>query len=371
MGSYLFTLSSILFRAELALLAGLNLLIMLLLPGKQKLWHALKPYCTAIVLAVPLTVVLDSYMWQSRRPLWPELESVLFNVVAGRSSEWGTSGPLFYFGSCIPRLLLNPLASIVLIPRAICSQETRTKALAMLSRSLFFVSCLSLLLHKEWRFVIYVVPPLTVCAALGADSLWSKSTTQPFWKLVRMSLVGSVICSFALAFLMLGVSSMNYPGALALQAAHKHAMQVSSRDIIRIHMGNLACQTGVTQFGQEFNDQGVIPAQRWYYDKTEDPLMLRNPKFWDQLEYALVEAPDEALGSWKVVSEISAFKGIRWIKAGKAAELVNQTLDGRLSRSTVGRLLLMVVSNTPSILVVPAIRMETVVYVLENERFNV
>ena len=49
-------------------------------------------YYSSIALTMPLhtasTVIIDSYFWK-QWPLWPELNSILFNVVQGRSSEWG------------------------------------------------------------------------------------------------------------------------------------------------------------------------------------------------------------------------------------------------------------------------------------------
>ena len=37
-----------------------------------------------------LTVLVDSYFWQ-QWPLWPELYGIYFNVIQGKSSEWGVS----------------------------------------------------------------------------------------------------------------------------------------------------------------------------------------------------------------------------------------------------------------------------------------
>jgi hypothetical protein len=36
-----------------------------------------------------LSLFVDSYFWQ--RSVWPELGSLIFNVVEGRSAEWGVS----------------------------------------------------------------------------------------------------------------------------------------------------------------------------------------------------------------------------------------------------------------------------------------
>lgn len=35
-----------------------------------------------------LSVPLDSWLWR-QWPLWPELQGLLFNVVAGKSADWG------------------------------------------------------------------------------------------------------------------------------------------------------------------------------------------------------------------------------------------------------------------------------------------
>lgn len=37
--------------------------------------------------------------------------------------------------------------------------------------SLAFIALLSILKHKEWRFFVYAVPALNVCAAAGIQSV--------------------------------------------------------------------------------------------------------------------------------------------------------------------------------------------------------
>lgn len=41
-----------------------------------------------LTIYIALTVVVDSYFWQ-KWPLWPELYGIYFNVVQGKSAEWG------------------------------------------------------------------------------------------------------------------------------------------------------------------------------------------------------------------------------------------------------------------------------------------
>ena len=131
-----------------------------------------------------LTVAVDSYFW-SRFPLWPEFHGLYFNVVQGKSAEWGVrpalSCPLpprlphpadnltlqvspwhTYFSSSLPKLLLAAL------PLSIVGALSDGRTRSLLAPALAFVALLSALGHKEWRFVVYVVPVCNVAAARGA-----------------------------------------------------------------------------------------------------------------------------------------------------------------------------------------------------------
>ena len=128
-----------------------------------------------------LTVTIDSYFWQ-QWPLWPELYGLYFNVLQGKSSEWGVSceisshytslftsrqvSPFYaYFVVHLPKLLFTslPLAAI----GAIIDHRIRS----LLIPSISFVFLLSFLGHKEWRFLVYVIPVFNVAAARGAAYL--------------------------------------------------------------------------------------------------------------------------------------------------------------------------------------------------------
>lgn len=65
----------------------------------------------------------------------------------------------------MPKLLLS---STFLVPIGFLA-DSRLDALVIYSFS--FVTCLSFLGHKEWRFIIYVVPLLNIAAARGARTL--------------------------------------------------------------------------------------------------------------------------------------------------------------------------------------------------------
>lgn len=65
----------------------------------------------------------------------------------------------------MPKLLLS---SAFLAPIGFLA-DSRLNALVV--QALLFVTCLSFLGHKEWRFIIYVVPLLNIAAARGARTL--------------------------------------------------------------------------------------------------------------------------------------------------------------------------------------------------------
>ena len=364
----LFTFSAVVIRAELGVLLVLQSAVDILLPTSQALWPISQPRFAAAAASILLTVMLDSYMWQSEQALWPELHSVLFNVVSGKSSQWGTSGPLFYFLSSVPRLLLNPLCIIVLIPRAIYRPELRQKSWPLLTWSLCFLSTISLLPHKEWRFIIYVVPLLTICAALGADSIWSRRQESWRWRCLSLWLCLSVVGTFCLSFGMLVVSSANYPGASAMNVLHAHAAQRGDRSVARVHMDSFSRQTGITRFLEYSSHDASIRHPRLLYDKTEEIEDLRSPQFWEQFTYAIMETPSEALGTWSIIRVIPGFGGLGWMDASQQSTI--RTKEQALSIYWIDLL------NQPANLLLrlipgirmPAIRTKALLYVLESDQ---
>jgi alpha-1,6-mannosyltransferase len=330
----LLTIAGVVFRSELALLVGTQTLY-LLATTRITLKTAILAGLTGLTTGLILTITIDSLFWQ-RFPLWPEFEAFRFNVLAGQSSQWGTDPYTFYFANALPRLLFNPLVYILAIPVALRQPATRSPALALLIPALSFVALYSFQPHKEWRFIVYIIPSLTAVAALGAAYLWTHRSRSLFARTATRALAVSTLLVFLLSNLvLLPASAANYPGGQALEALHtKHDVLYSNSNgaadlhkPVNVYLGNLACQTGITRFVQK------APGAGWVYDKTEDKAVKATSGFWDRFEYVVLEAADaESLDAdelglrlalpdsvWERVLVVDAFAGVSVLKPGVPA----------------------------------------------------
>lgn len=299
------------------------------LTRRIRIWQDIIPAgIIGLLVGLTATVIVDSYFWQEF-PLWPEFSAFKFNVVSGQASAWGTDPWYFYFTSALPRLLLNPLTWLVCIPASLLVCKNRQASLSFIVPSLAFVAVYSFQPHKEWRFIIYIIPALTAAAAQGAANIWTNRGKSILYRLLSFSLVVSTLGSFLFStFILLPISSANYPGAQAIQRAHFHGQ--GSQPRITLYMGNLACQTGVTRFLQQSQNSTFVGgsekeaniATKWEYDKTEDPVLKSTPEFWSNIDYALVEDQEfEQLklhssdaDSWEIIDTIVGFGGFKLIK---------------------------------------------------------
>lgn len=330
----LLVFATAIFRAELAILlaaVGLHLVASRQLPLRRLVALVLGSLAVALAVSVPL----DSYFWQ--RPLWPELAGFYFNAVRGAASDWGVSPWHYYFSSALPRLLLNPLA-IPLVLFALAHPGTRRQARLVALPSLLFVAVYSLQPHKEARFVFYAVPPLTAAAALGASFIAARRAKSPAYALATLALALALVASCAAAAATLLVSSLNYPGGDAL--AQLHALVARGPDAaaptLAVHADVLTCMTGLTLFGQNplglplalARPSAAAPGPVLLFDKTEDGPLLARPSFWEAMDYALMEDPAAALGSWRVMAVVHGYDGIEVLKPGAASPATRRTDAG-------------------------------------------
>lgn len=316
----LLTVVGIIFRSEIALLLGVHT-IWILLKRRLSLQNIVISGVLGLSIGLGLTVLIDSFFWL-RFPLWPELSGFIYNVMEGRSTNWGTSPFHYYFTSALPRLLLNPFTYLVGIPLAFSTPALRHSALDILIPNLTYVAIYSFQPHKEWRFIAYVIPLLTAVAAAGASWVWTRRTKSFAYRALALGLVLSTAASFLTSFGLLLISRLNYPGANALNRLHD--LVDGERSVVKVHMDTLSCMTGVTRFLQiQSLINSTVPRTRttWIYDKTEDEASLLDPIWWDHFDYVLAERPEKAIGSWEVMDTINGFGGLSVLKPNEVSNV--------------------------------------------------
>lgn len=322
---YLLTVAGIIFRSELAIQVG-TITLYLLVTQRASIPGIIIPAgLGGLIIGLLCTIPLDSFFWQSF-PLWPEWTAFYYNTIEGHSADWGVSPWHYYFFNALPRLLLNPATYMLCIPVAVLNIATRKRSVDLLIPLLSFVGLYSFLPHKEWRFVLYTIPGLTGIAAAGASWIWTRRARSMIYATLSLALVASVVLSFAASTLILGISSLNYPGGQALHVLH-HGLEHAAKPHFNVHFDNLACQTGVTHFLESHRGpqtaldvleaQAAVQRGAWAYDRTEDPDKLLDPMFWAKFDYVLAERPEKIIGSWGVVHVVYGFAGVRLLKPGQ------------------------------------------------------
>lgn len=299
----LVTFAGVVFRSELAVLV-LHMTGVFAISLRLSLRNTIVPAGVAAAIAgVLISVSVDSFFWQ-RFPQWPELDALLYNTVQGKSSDWGVSPWHYYFTNAIPKLIMNPFSLPLCIPIALASKATRSFSLNLLYPLLAFVAMYSLLPHKEWRFVVYIVPGLTAVASAGASWIWTRRFKSFSSGLLAAGLVASTLVSAGASVGLLGISSLNYPGAEALLRV-QHFMKHPDTSL-RVHLDNLSCQTGVTRFLQD----PPQPEFSWEYDKTDNLTTHLGPEIWSSFDFVLAETSSNVPGKWKVLDTVESYAGI-------------------------------------------------------------
>ncbi|OAA53952.1 alpha-1,6-mannosyltransferase subunit [Niveomyces insectorum RCEF 264] len=377
----LLVFAGVVFRAEVALLLAAVAAYLVVVP-LASVEHILRTCAVSVAVALALSLPIDAYFWQ-RFPaslpfFWPELHSFVFNVLHGQASQWGILPWHYYLTSAVPRLLLNPLVPVVLVPLALTRPATRTLAGLLVWPSLLFVALYSLQPHKEARFVLYVVPPLTAAGALGADQVTKANGKGLLWRATAAALAFSVLLTFAASTAMLGISALNYPGGEALAALRQLVRaDPGAASVVAAHADVRACMTGVTLFGSTLgpalpSHQQAVERRRaamastalggigfniatgsmgpadtgadavhaimtttgpqLVVDKTEDKQLLQDPEFWAQFDYVLTENPQTVVvghdgandDKWATIAVAEGYAGFEMLRPGQA---VRQGID--------------------------------------------
>lgn len=337
--------TAIVLRAELILLAA-SLGIISLGARKISLSNLIISGMRGVGFGVIISITVDSYFWD-QFPIIPEVNSFFFNVVAGKSSEWGVEPFLSYFQVHLPNLTNNPTI-LALIPMGLFfhkqpADETDTENEnasttndgVLIKMRILFASALMYMLvysfqpHKELRFIIYVLPIISLAAANGACAAWELRSRNLGFRILSIGAMFTSVCAIGVSLLKLLVSRMNYPGGEALQEFHNilENQEITYDQSIVVHMDVPVCMTGATRFLQRYDDAYFLEDKPFdvVYDKTEDRAVLAEK--WPTYDFLIgtvdsdkypIPCPDHH--HWVKRSTIESYAGISKIKV---LEMVN------------------------------------------------
>ncbi|KAE9400656.1 alpha-1,6-mannosyltransferase subunit [Gymnopus androsaceus JB14] len=242
----LLTSTAVVFRAEIALLLA-PLVLQALVLRYISFVQVVKVGMVSGLASIALTTAVDSYFW--RTLVWPEFAGIYFNVVEGKSSEWGTSPPLTYFISSLPKLLLTAF------PLSILGFFMDSRIREALTPHIAFVALISLLAHKEWRFIIYVVPVFNIAAARAGRWMLSQRKSTFLGRLLFLVFWSMILVNTGATIMGTITSMANYPGGEALMRftesySSSKGVPVHISSPLHVHISNLAAQTGASLFLQ-------------------------------------------------------------------------------------------------------------------------
>ncbi|ANB15980.1 dolichyl-P-Man:Man(7)GlcNAc(2)-PP-dolichol alpha-1,6-mannosyltransferase [Sugiyamaella lignohabitans] len=346
-GLTILSFTSIVFRAELALLTGI-LALTLLGTRKRPFWNVVQSGVLGLGFGTMISLAVDSYFWQ-QFPKIPEVDGFIFNAIEGNSSFWGEEPYWAYFTKHIPNLTNNPLILVVAPIGLLISDQTSSfnkkpitvngkplksilkkttsaspiTALRILAiTSLLYVLVYSLQPHKELRFVIYIMPVITIMASNGVSILYKRRSRNYLFRLIPIIMSLSVFLAFNVSVMKMLASSVNYPGGVALSRFHEiyqSSHNGRSAEGITVHLDVPVCMTGATRFGQLWDSANFIKNEDEktgfvIYDKSEDEATL--DKVWSTFDYFIGIADLNETGipsldgyEWQHLDVISGLEG--------------------------------------------------------------
>ncbi|KAJ3052141.1 dolichyl-P-Man:Man(7)GlcNAc(2)-PP-dolichol alpha-1,6-mannosyltransferase [Rhizophlyctis rosea] len=315
----LLSFSTSVFRAELAPLSFFILLTELH-HRTISLRRLLAIGTVSTLLSITLSILIDSYFWQTPY-FYPELRVLLFNTVQNGSVAYGVSPWHTYFTRFVPQI-----CGTAFLP-ALGAMYLDRRIHRFLVPILLFITAYSFLGHKEWRFVVYVVPMVNFAAAVSMEWMmkrWvdGKQANVRFrWLRVRFGLVclgGIILIGLVGTAFSLLASVYNYPGGEALAAVHisqgvgRGGVLVGGAAIGMtepkpyVHMDACVAMTGASRFGEIGREFG------WRYSKNETHSEVAD---YAMAEYShlLTCDPTKFVDSkqWRYVDSVSGYHRIR------------------------------------------------------------
>ena len=321
-------------RSEITVLCGVVILVDIILSASpiRYILSIIPVLIVGGIVSVAATVAVDTNLWSS--PSFPELEALLFNVVSGHASAWGVE-PWYYYLLSLPKLLLNPFALILIVSTVVITWRTSLFFIDTLRKlryivivPIIYILGFSFLPHKEWRFIIYIIPLLTTAASISAAYIQHHRRKSFLNRLLHTLLILSIPTSLFASLAMGLVSSTNYPGACALDSLHT----LSNATTARVYLDVPTRMTGATL--------PLCTRQGWTYTKSENATELASTEYWRDVDFAIVgslaDVPCkrgkgvEGKHEWEVIYRQRGYAGIEWRRLDILDVIRNSTIVGKV-----------------------------------------
>lgn len=299
--------TGIVFRLEVGLFGLIIAIVSSLGFGQSNIFGNIIYLAMGTLLGGFTSFCIDSYFWG--RPLIPEIDSFIFNIVQGKSTEWGTEPWDTYFKKYLFQLFRPPVILMLAIPGSIndpandgtkfgdkksVPHPARYSLRILFISSILFIAAMSFQPHKEWRFIVYTIPIFTLQAANGVTNICQKWGLSVLNKVLIFIIGANVIISSLLSLHMGYISSFNYPGGDALQFTNNYILENYKNETVSVHMDVPACMTGITRFGE-------LDGKFASYDKSEQDFDITN--------YDIIITHNE-VPSWELLHSSRVFDGI-------------------------------------------------------------
>lgn len=254
-----------------------------------------------------LSIAIDSHFWGEYT--LPELDAFVYNVISGNSSNWGTEPISAYFTHYL-RMLFIPPTILLLNYLGFKFAPDNLKIVALASYIHIFI--MSFQPHKEWRFIVYSIPPIVMLGCTAAAYLWENVKIDNLKSILLLCLLPlSVVISGVFSLLFSKISAMNYPGGEALSSFNQYIVNNNVTDAF-VHISVPPCMTGVTLFGQIDS-----PIYNITYDKTENITALENK--WNDFNYLITHITDPKQfpfetnnGKWELIQTTKMFTNMNF-----------------------------------------------------------
>ncbi len=299
--------TGIVFRLEVGLFGLIIAIVSSLGFGQSNIFGNIIYLAMGTLLGGFTSFCIDSYFWG--RPLIPEIDSFIFNIVQGKSTEWGTEPWDTYFKKYLFQLFRPPVILMLAIPGLIndpandgtkfgdkksVPHPARYSLRILFISSILFIAAMSFQPHKEWRFIVYTIPIFTLQAANGVTNICQKWGLSVLNKVLIFIIGANVIISSLLSLHMGYISSFNYPGGDALQFTNNYILENYKNETVSVHMDVPACMTGITRFGE-------LDGKFASYDKSEQDFDITN--------YDIIITHNE-VPNWELLHSSRVFDGI-------------------------------------------------------------